>query len=359
MPEGYPALMALDSTTPASGPTRSAEIHQVVVGPMDNNVYVLRCTQTGDGVLIDAANEHDQLLELARALGVRKVLETHGHWDHIQAVTQMRDAGYSVGVTQADADMLPSYDEILDDDTVVPVGRLRLRTIHTPGHTPGSMCFAIEGKPVLFSGDTLFPGGPGQHQLRGRRFPHHHHLAGGAAVSPVRRGHAGAAGTRRSHHRRRRGAAPGRVGGTWLVASRRCPPTSAPSTPPPCTPTPCRPPRSATATSPPAPGSRRRRPSCTAAPTCREPRRRCTSAASAAGCCGAPGPPTTADARYVAVDAGDLEVAYSYRLFPDGSGTGTGPSGATHDRFRSWKEDLRDHDGASHRLSTVQQGEIE
>ncbi|MEZ5381346.1 MAG: MBL fold metallo-hydrolase [Microthrixaceae bacterium] len=149
----------------------SAEIHQVVVGPMDNNVYVLRCTQTGDGVLIDAANEHDQLLELARALGVRKVLETHGHWDHIQAVTQMRDAGYSVGVTQADADMLPSYDEILDDDTVVQVGRLRLRTIHTPGHTPGSMCFAIEGKPVLFSGDTLFPGGPGNTSFEGGDFP--------------------------------------------------------------------------------------------------------------------------------------------------------------------------------------------
>ncbi|MEZ5381347.1 MAG: hypothetical protein R2754_06060 [Microthrixaceae bacterium] len=71
------------------------------------------------------------------------------------------------------------------------------------------------------------------------------------------------------------------------------------------------------------------------------------------------GPATKADARYVAVDADDLEVAYSYRLFPDGSGTGTGPTGATHDRFRSWKEDLRDHDGASHRLSTVQQGEIE
>lgn len=68
-----------------------AEIHQVVVGPMDNNVYVLRCRRSGDAVLIDAANEHDVLLELAKNLGVRQVLETHGHWDHIQAVTQMRD----------------------------------------------------------------------------------------------------------------------------------------------------------------------------------------------------------------------------------------------------------------------------
>ncbi len=57
--------------------------------------------------------------------------------------------------------MLPSYDLLLEDDDLLEVGRLRLRTIHTPGHTPGSMCFLIEGSPVLLSGDTLFPGGPG------------------------------------------------------------------------------------------------------------------------------------------------------------------------------------------------------
>jgi len=64
-------------------------------------------------------------------------------------------------VTQADAAMLPSYDQILDDESVVPVGRLRVATIATPGHTPGSMSFAVEGTPLLFTGDTLFPGGPG------------------------------------------------------------------------------------------------------------------------------------------------------------------------------------------------------
>jgi glyoxylase-like metal-dependent hydrolase (beta-lactamase superfamily II) len=147
------------------------EIHQVVVGPMDNNVYVLRCTETGDAVLLDAANEHDRLLELCRRLGVRKVLETHGHWDHIQAVPELRDAGYSVAVTPEDAGMLPSYDETMGDDEVVQVGRLRLRTIHTPGHTPGSMCFLLEGHPILFSGDTLFPGGPGATKFPGGDFP--------------------------------------------------------------------------------------------------------------------------------------------------------------------------------------------
>ncbi|MDQ1438186.1 MAG: hypothetical protein QOK43_1815 [Acidimicrobiaceae bacterium] len=148
-----------------------AEIHRLVVGPVDNNVFVLRCKQTGDAVLIDAANEHDKLLDLCQRLGVRKVLETHGHWDHIQAVPAVRDAGYEVGVTAADAAMLPSYDFVLEDESVVEVGRLRLHTIHTPGHTPGSMCFLVEGSPVLFSGDTLFPGGPGATKFEGGHFP--------------------------------------------------------------------------------------------------------------------------------------------------------------------------------------------
>ena len=146
------------------------EIHKVVVGPFENNVFVLRCRHTGEAVLIDAANEHELLLDLARSLNVGRVLETHGHWDHIQAIPEMRDAGYSVGVTAEDAAMLPSYDEIVEHDVVIPVGDLRLRTIHTPGHTPGSMCFLVEGKPLLFSGDTLFPGGPGNTKLEGGDF---------------------------------------------------------------------------------------------------------------------------------------------------------------------------------------------
>lgn len=147
-----------------------AEIHKVVVGPMDNNVFVLRCRETGEAVLLDAANEHERLLELCAALDVRTVLETHGHWDHVQAVPEVRDAGYDVGVTAADAAMLDSYDYLLEDESVVQVGRLRLHTLATPGHTPGSMCFRLEGSPVLFSGDTLFPGGPGNTSFEGGDF---------------------------------------------------------------------------------------------------------------------------------------------------------------------------------------------
>ena len=147
------------------------EITKVVVGPMDNNVFVVRCRETGDAVLLDAANEHDKLLDLCKRLNVRQVLETHGHWDHIQAVPQVRDAGYEVGVTAEDAKMLPSYDFVIEDDSVIEVGRLRLQTIHTPGHTPGSMCFRIEGSPVVLAGDTLFPGGAGATTFEGGDFP--------------------------------------------------------------------------------------------------------------------------------------------------------------------------------------------
>ncbi len=146
------------------------EVHKVVVGPYDNNVFVIRCRHTGDAVMLDAANEHELLLDLCKATGVRTVLETHGHWDHIQAVPQVRDAGFEVGVTAEDAAMLPSYDYLLTHDTRITVGRSSLHTIQTPGHTPGSICFKVVDKPLLFSGDTLFPGGPGATKFEGSDF---------------------------------------------------------------------------------------------------------------------------------------------------------------------------------------------
>jgi glyoxylase-like metal-dependent hydrolase (beta-lactamase superfamily II) len=149
------------------------EVHRVVVGSLDNNVFVLRCRETGESVLIDAANEHERLLDLCTTLGVRRVLETHGHFDHIGAVPQLREAGYEVAVTAIDAPMLKDvgYDVFLDDAEVIEVGRLRLHAIHTPGHTAGSISFKVEGSPLLFTGDTLFPGGPGATGYPGGDFP--------------------------------------------------------------------------------------------------------------------------------------------------------------------------------------------
>jgi glyoxylase-like metal-dependent hydrolase (beta-lactamase superfamily II) len=139
-------------------------IDKIVVGPYENNVFVLRDKGSGEGLMIDAANEHDLLIPVARAANVRRVLTTHGHWDHIQAVTAARNAGIDVGVGPADAGMLPGYDFVVADEDVIEVGDLRLHALHTPGHTPGSVCFTLEGWPILFAGDTLFPGGPGATQ---------------------------------------------------------------------------------------------------------------------------------------------------------------------------------------------------
>ena len=150
----------------------NVDVHKVVVGPFDNNVFVVRCRRSGDAVLIDAANEHEQLLQLCRRLGVRRVLETHGHWDHIQAVPAMREAGYEVAVTAADAPRLKDvgYDVFIDDTEIIEVGDLRLHAIHNPGHTEGSISFHVVDTPLLFTGDTLFPGGPGNTQLEGGDF---------------------------------------------------------------------------------------------------------------------------------------------------------------------------------------------
>jgi len=138
-----------------------AEVHQLVLGRLDTNVYVLRCRQTGSAALIDAADDADLLLSTCRALGVTQVLETHGHWDHVQAVPALRAAGYPVLIAPADAAMIAGHDGSLDHASVVEVGALELHALATPGHTPGSTCLRLAGAPLVFAGDTLFPGGPG------------------------------------------------------------------------------------------------------------------------------------------------------------------------------------------------------
>ncbi len=155
---------------PAHYESTALRVDKVVVGPYENNAYVVRCRSTGDAILVDAANEHELLVPLCEALGVSRVLTTHGHFDHIQAVEACREAGIDVGVAAEDAKMLPSYDFVIGDEDVIAVGDLRLRAIHTPGHTPGSTSFLLDGEPLLFTGDTLFPGGPGNTIFEGASF---------------------------------------------------------------------------------------------------------------------------------------------------------------------------------------------
>ncbi len=136
-------------------------IAKLSVGPMDNNAYVVACTATGQAVIIDAAAEAGRILEACEDLSVQLILTTHGHHDHIGALDEVR-AALSIPwrMHLADVDIAGrAPDEAIRDGDIVTVGEFAIHAIHTPGHTPGSVSFAIE--PVVFSGDTLFPGGPG------------------------------------------------------------------------------------------------------------------------------------------------------------------------------------------------------
>jgi glyoxylase-like metal-dependent hydrolase (beta-lactamase superfamily II) len=112
-------------------------------------------------VIIDAADEAERILEACENLTVQAILTTHGHTDHIQAVDDVQEAlRVPFFLHPADAAIAGRQpDEPLSHGQEIAVGTLNLHVIHTPGHTPGSVCFAIE--PVIYSGDTLFPGGPG------------------------------------------------------------------------------------------------------------------------------------------------------------------------------------------------------
>ena len=136
-------------------------IRKTVVGPYENNVYVVACRETEEALIIDAANEADRIVAACEGFRVTRVLTTHGHFDHVQAVKGVREKlGVPVGIHADDVGLARIDPEFLiEDGENVPVGRLALRALHTPGHTPGGLCFLYEDH--LFSGDTLFPGGPG------------------------------------------------------------------------------------------------------------------------------------------------------------------------------------------------------
>jgi glyoxylase-like metal-dependent hydrolase (beta-lactamase superfamily II) len=140
----------------------SVEVRKRSVGPMDNNVYVLRDTVTDEALVIDAANDADRVLAEIDGLTVRAIVTTHGHWDHWQALAAVRDAtGAPAYIHPADAAMLEHEpDGDLVDGATLQFGAAAVRLIHTPGHTHGSTCVLL-GDTHLFTGDTLFPGGPG------------------------------------------------------------------------------------------------------------------------------------------------------------------------------------------------------
>ena len=147
----------------------AASIVKVSVGPMDNNSYLVTCSQTGETLLIDAANDAEILLELIERFAPKLslIVTSHQHQDHWLALAEVAKAtGVPTAAHQLDAGPLPvKPDRILANGDTVEIGELSFDVIHLQGHTPGSVALALDGADDathLFTGDCLFPGGPGR-----------------------------------------------------------------------------------------------------------------------------------------------------------------------------------------------------
>lgn len=141
----------------------------VKIGPLgrfDNNAYVIIDRATRGSLFVDAPMESAKALDAAKGTDVQRIIVTHRHGDHWANIGEVKQAtGAPAFCHESDrAPYAASVDGTVEDGEQIAVGETSVRVIHTPGHTPGSICLlvdAIDGR-VLISGDTLFPGGPGR-----------------------------------------------------------------------------------------------------------------------------------------------------------------------------------------------------
>ena len=175
--------MTYTGNVSVGGPAQTRElpgltITKVAVGPMDNNAYLLRCTSTGELALIDAANEPETLLDLLGGAPLGTIVTTHRHPDHTEALAALAKAtGADTVAHVEDAPALPIAPTLMvSHGDTISVGDATLSVIHLRGHTPGSiaLCYDADGAladtPHLFTGDSLFPGGPGNTDHDPERF---------------------------------------------------------------------------------------------------------------------------------------------------------------------------------------------
>lgn len=154
------------------------ELRVLPVGTFENNVYLVRDPETREGYVIDAGWEPDSIASAVADTNVLAILITHGHHDHHEGSHDQHGQlaalkgrlGVPVGIGGGDGGMLEAPpDFTIADGQELRFGKSALRAIHTPGHTPGSTCFRLGN--LLFTGDTLFPGGPGNTKSATGNFP--------------------------------------------------------------------------------------------------------------------------------------------------------------------------------------------
>ncbi len=138
------------------------QIEKLTLGPFGTNAYIVTCLKTQESVLIDTPAEPGAILEKLKPTSPRYILLTHNHMDHLGALSGVHSGlGVPLAVHPDDSGNLPSKPDLyLADGDILSVGALKIEVLHTPGHTPGSLCFKV-GR-YLVSGDTIFTAGPGR-----------------------------------------------------------------------------------------------------------------------------------------------------------------------------------------------------
>jgi glyoxylase-like metal-dependent hydrolase (beta-lactamase superfamily II) len=137
-------------------------ISRLETDPYGTNAYLLRCVNTGQCALIDAPGNPDIILKEAGDDRILYILMTHAHMDHIMALEELKKLpGVTLAAHREEAKGMPVQpDRLLEDGVRLPLGKIEIKVIHTPGHTPGGLCYLVDD--FLLGGDTLFPGGPGK-----------------------------------------------------------------------------------------------------------------------------------------------------------------------------------------------------
>ena len=143
-------------------------VRRIEVGPMENNTYVLECPETHEALLIDGCFEPEAIIEGAAGADIVSIVQTHGHFDHVQALAELKKTTGAPVAAHPGDDYPVAIDRELSDGDAISFGKRSARVLHTPGHTPGGICLLVGRH--LVSGDTLFPGGPGNTEDDKQRF---------------------------------------------------------------------------------------------------------------------------------------------------------------------------------------------